>query len=537
MSPKRAYSYIRVSTVRQEQRGFSIPAQESDNLAYCKQKGYHLIGTFTDVESGKDYERRDLSQIVDDAAQGSFDVLVIAEIDRLTRAELRQFLNFEHDLKQTGVSIEYARQPFLNTGQDGSGFYKNILALIAHDERDRIARRMYAGKRQKVKDGRYIASGKPPYGFEKKGTGRESELVVNEGQASIVRRIFQWYAHDQMPITHIAKRLTRERILTPGAVDKRDIARRIDPPYFWNPHKIYDILRCRAYTGEYENFQYKNVRIDGKTRQVRRPPEERVVTLCPSIISKETWDLAQRRRSKGRKRAFRNTKFDYLIARRIRCACGYAMTAFSSQADPQNPRLYYKCISRHRHIHGENPHCGAPYTRAHLVDEAVWTWVAAILQDPARLEEGYRQLIRTSADSRQNIEKQISDIDRQLDGLRGQLDRLLDLYAVGTYDLKSIEDKSEDLTNQVQGLEADRRQLLSTLDKPLPTPDHLKSIHAFAREISKNIDKLTFEDRRRIIDQLDLTAVLEYTPEKERLLHLTCRLFDLPLTHTLDITY
>lgn len=55
---KRVVIYIRVSTTRQEQEGYSIPLQKERLIAYCKAKGWAVAGVFIDPgHSGSTLDR------------------------------------------------------------------------------------------------------------------------------------------------------------------------------------------------------------------------------------------------------------------------------------------------------------------------------------------------------------------------------------------------------------------------------------------------------------------------------------------------
>lgn len=45
---KKVAIYVRVSTARQDQEGYSIPLQKERLIAYCKAKGWVVAGLFVD---------------------------------------------------------------------------------------------------------------------------------------------------------------------------------------------------------------------------------------------------------------------------------------------------------------------------------------------------------------------------------------------------------------------------------------------------------------------------------------------------------
>ena len=159
--------------------------------------------------SGAAMDLPKLQQAFDMAEDGSFDVLVPRELDRLTRNLAKQ-LYVEHRLKNNGVATEYVSGEYDDTPE--GLLMKNVRAVVAEYERLTITERMLPGRRQKVEYGNVMVHRRPRYGYRK----------VEESK--VVRLIYKWYTEwdgekGPMSMYAIAKALTRGQIPTPG--DKR----------------------------------------------------------------------------------------------------------------------------------------------------------------------------------------------------------------------------------------------------------------------------------------------------------------------------
>ncbi len=96
---KKAYGYARVSTKKQEIRGYSLEVQKELIEEFCKREGYQLLDTYWESESGSKSNRPQLDEALN-LCQLSDATLIVAKIDRLTRD-----LHFLTGLQLKGVKF------------------------------------------------------------------------------------------------------------------------------------------------------------------------------------------------------------------------------------------------------------------------------------------------------------------------------------------------------------------------------------------------------------------------------------------------
>ena len=90
----KAAIYARVSTDRGEQ---NIGQQVAYIRDFCKQKGHEVCNVYKDEMTGKTTERRGYQTMIRHWSEGKFEVLVVQDVDRLTRnyydgVELEKFV-------------------------------------------------------------------------------------------------------------------------------------------------------------------------------------------------------------------------------------------------------------------------------------------------------------------------------------------------------------------------------------------------------------------------------------------------------------
>jgi len=242
---QRCAVYCRVSSdERLDQEFNSIDAQKEAGHAYvASQRAEGWIPVADDYDdpgySGGNTERPGLKRLLADIERGLIDIVVVYKIDRLTRS-LADFSKMVEVFERQRVSFVSVTQQF-NTTTSMGRLMLNVLLSFAQFEREvtgeRIRDKIAAAKRKGMWMG-----GVPPLGYDVDNR----LLVINEGEAAVVRRIFEEMLTIGSP-TQIAANLTAEGVTTKAWTTQDGQTRsgaRIDKKYL---HKL---LRNRIYLGE-----------------------------------------------------------------------------------------------------------------------------------------------------------------------------------------------------------------------------------------------------------------------------------------------
>ena len=98
---KKALLYIRVSTSRQDQEGYSIPMQRDRLISFCKAKGWLVTGVYIDPGfSGSTLDRPGMTALIDAVNEKKGDVVLVYKLDRLSRSQ-RDVLYLLEDVFET----------------------------------------------------------------------------------------------------------------------------------------------------------------------------------------------------------------------------------------------------------------------------------------------------------------------------------------------------------------------------------------------------------------------------------------------------
>jgi site-specific DNA recombinase len=173
--PKRAILYARVSTDEQARSGYSLAQQLEALRQYAAREGYEVIEEVSDPgQSGASLERPGTDRVRDLVAAGGVSVVLAQDRDRFAREPAYHYL-LRREFEEHGTKI----RPLNDRGDDSpeGELTDGILDQLAKYERAKIAERTRRGKLRKAREGKVVATMKPPYGF--RYTAARDGLVVH----------------------------------------------------------------------------------------------------------------------------------------------------------------------------------------------------------------------------------------------------------------------------------------------------------------------------------------------------------------------
>ena len=495
--------YVRVSTGRQQQAQ-TIEQQMDQLLAEVKtHSDWHLSEAHIyrdDGYSGAKLNRPGLDRLRDHAAMAAFEVVLITAPDRLARKYVHQVLLMD-ELEKLGCRIEFLDRPMSDDPHDQ--LLLQIRGAVAEYERNLITERMRRGRQAKLRSGTLLPWGIPPYGYllDAERPRDASRVRLDPVKAEIVKRIFDCYtdSRERASLYSIAKALSEDKILTPRGEVR------------WNVSTIRGMLRNPAYAGTAYSGRTRTVParrrksalkpVGPGISYVRTPSEEWIPIPVPAIVEQETFDLAQSRLDQNKQMARRNnTVHDYLLRGLVSCAqCRLSSTGRSVHGSKY---AYYVCRGRTdalRKAKGER--CVARYAPAQQLDELVWQDLCQILTDPAMITH---ELQRAHAGEwlPQALQSRRSTLQKAIAQLQRQQTRLLDAYLAEIIAVDEFERKRRELDGTHDGLNHQLRQLDAQAKKQIDLAEVATGIEAFCQRIQSTLQKLTFEQRRKLVKLL-----------------------------------
>lgn len=163
---KRAVLYLRVSTVDQHPE-----TQLHDLRQMAQQRGYLITKEYTDKISGTKAKRPGLDELLRDARQSRFDVVLVWACDRIARST-RHFLEVLDELSHLKIEFVSFREQIDTGGPLGRAIVV-IIGAIAELERNLIIERVRAGMRRARLEGRRI--GRAPLDIDRRQVLRDRQ--------------------------------------------------------------------------------------------------------------------------------------------------------------------------------------------------------------------------------------------------------------------------------------------------------------------------------------------------------------------------
>lgn len=193
--------YIRVSTERQYEEGYSIDAQKDKLIAQCKLKDYDNYEFYIDGGyTGSNLNRPEMQRLISDIEQQKINSVIVYKLDRLSRSQKDTLYLIEDVFNPNGVDFISINENFDTTTPYGR-LMIGILSSFAQLERENIYLRTRMGMSKRVEKGFWMGGGRIPFGYdydEKQG------ILIPNKDAETVRKIFSLYLDGKSTIT-IAK--------------------------------------------------------------------------------------------------------------------------------------------------------------------------------------------------------------------------------------------------------------------------------------------------------------------------------------------
>lgn len=292
---QRVCAYVRVSTTNSSQLD-SLENQIAyfTNL-YGNRDDVTFVGVYHDkgISGSTDY-RPSFQAMIEDCRKGQIDLIHTKSISRFARSTMT-ILEVSRELKVFGVGIYFEEQN-INTLSSEGEVMLSVLASLAEEELESMSSNQRWAFQKKFQRGEMVINTKRFMGYDVDDKG---ELVINEEEALVVRRIFHLYL-DGMGLHRIAKQLNHEKVPTVTGAK-------------WYDTTIRNILRNEKYKGSALLQKYFQDGVNGKKRlNVGEVEQYFIEDNHEAIISKDDWQVVQEKlnqnsRNQGPNKIYRFT--------------------------------------------------------------------------------------------------------------------------------------------------------------------------------------------------------------------------------------
>jgi len=521
--PKRAMIYARVSTDEQAEHGYSLKGQVEAARKYAGEHGLEVVAVYEDggISGALPMDARPRGREMLDALRDKAAEVVIAyTADRLSR-NAAHFLVLRDQWQKRGIELHYVDRGQLQNSPEGR-LMQTIESGVAEYERKKIRMRTMGGKRSKVKSGKWLGI-HTPYGYTRQGKGREAQLAIGEGEAAIIRQVFEWYVRgdgsgEPLAVTEICQRLEARGILPPETKKGRS-----DNPR-WNRASLRTMLQNEIYAGY---VYYGKVRLAPKDfdtqslweREVAVPPEEWVRVDLPelAIISPVMFASAHVRAKRNKDMANR-ARHDYVLSGFLKCGhCGWAMGGAKHTKHKKGGEVYtqffYRC---------PNPDCEAKtkIQVAHALDSKIWDWLMANTENDTKLREGIAKMGTARETELVHKRERLATCEGLLVALAKKIRRIVaDLYGAETdVTAEALRGQRAAAEKEYIGLSKERDMLLAEVARRELTQERQEQIYQMARAIGRRMGGYkTAEQKRAGLEALEVSVKFWRLDSKRRI--------------------
>ena len=351
---------------------------------------------FKEVVSGESIaDRPEFQKVLKLVESPSIKAVLVVEVSRLGRPDMEEIGKISKIFRYTNTMVitperifniadEFERSMFEEELKRGNFYLEYSKKLLSR------------GRDISVKSGNYICS-KPPYGYDKitiiEDKRKCPTLAINEEQANVVRKIFDWYVNENIGTQVISNRLNDLNIKPPQVSN-------------WTPDSIRTILENPVYIGMIRWNERKAVLVvdNGKFRKTRPKTSPDEMILCKGkhdpIISEELFYAAQEKRGRSH-RTCDNKELRNPLASLLFCKCGKAMSYRHSTRGDYKYRKPMLCCNGQKY-------CGSGSCS---VDEML-DFVADLLRD--KIAEFEVEIEKGNNNANQFHEKLIASLEKKL---------------------------------------------------------------------------------------------------------------------------
>jgi site-specific DNA recombinase len=413
---KECYAYVRVSTVRQGEKGTSLGEQRDAIAAFALRHDIRIVEWLEEQETAAKQGRQEFSRLMRAVKRRRERGVIFHKIDRGAR-NLKDWNDIQ-ELIESGVDIYFAHESLDMTSRGGR-LTADLLAVIASDYIRNLRDEVKKGLRGRLKQGIYPL--RAPLGYLDRGSGQPK--TPDPVRAPLIRQAFELYATGNYTLQTLALEMERRGL-------------RAWKGQKLGTNRLSHILRRPFYVGL--------IKLKGEIYAGIHEP----------IISKQVFDRVQK--VLDRRLSARPERHVYTYTKLIRCAgCSYNVVG-----ERQKGHVYYRCHTRT---------CPTTGLRESHIEEAISQTFA--LASLTKVEAGQimRLVDMNRVDAIKAMEACRQNCTLRLKQSEYRLSKLTDALLDGIVDNKLFQQKKQDLLEEQLTLREELRAMAADPDRdPIP---------------------------------------------------------------------
>lgn len=472
--------------------------------------------------SGGNSNRPKFQQMLKDAKQKKFNVLICYRLDRISR-NISDFSSIINTLESNNISFISVREQFDTSTPMGRAMMY-ISSVFAQLERETIAERIKDNMYQLARSGRWLG-GQTPTGFKSEpityydhemNKKKMFKLSPIKEELDLVKILYEKYIEFRS-LTKLESWTLENKVLTKNNKNFDKSALRIiltNPVYSIADNLLYGYLKenkCDIssskdeFDGSHGIMVYNKHDESNKTKIKRRNKHQWIVSIAKhkGIVPSKEWIQVQNIIEENYEKAPRqDTGKIGLITPLLRCSkCGSKMRV-NVYKKSTGTHYYYRCLMKER---SRGARCDINNLNGFLADKSVIDELKCIeLRKKniyTKLNNNNKHYIEKPSENYQTkkttLSKKLTEYEKSISNLMFQLSQNNDSVAS-----KYIIAKIEELDKKINKAKEELKKADDNKESILLEKINIDSYINLLNDFSSNIDNLTFEEKKKYLNQI-----------------------------------
>lgn len=379
---KQAVAYARVSSKKQEDTGFSIPAQIELFKEYEKRSDIKIVKIFVENVTGGKVGRKVYNEMLNYIKEHNIKDVLVEKTDRIYR-NFKDYVVLDDLTLNFDLSIHLVKERVLLSKNSTSHekLVHGFKVLLAKNYLDNLREEVIKGREEKIREGGYPHKAPVGYYNDRNEVTKKKEIYVDKEKSVFIKRLFDLYSTGAYSVEELRTKLYNEGFNHKGK------------PY--SKPRLLFVLKDVFYVGK--------MKINGIVYDGKHEP----------IIDIETFNRVQGMFNQSKARSH-DVEFAYTGL--ITCGhCGCQMTAELKKGK----YVYYHCTGKR----GGN--CKKDYIREEKLDEVFLALIDRLPNPDEGLFEELKKAVIEIRKMKSEYEQTSSDeIQKQITRLQTRIDNL-----------------------------------------------------------------------------------------------------------------
>ena len=503
----KAYSYVRVSSEAQAERGTSIQSQLELIRKYAKQNSISIVKEFVDeAESATTDLRPDFQEMISlcKADAHGVDSILVWKLSRFARNKVDSVVYKKLLKDRQGIRVISVSEPIEDTPE--GRMLEGIIEVMDSYYSENLAKESMRGLRQAAKQG-FHTGGVTPYGYRLKN--------VNVGNT--IKKVWEIHPKESKAVKLIytmhSKGHTYKEIMD-ALYEKGFKPRKKNE---WGKSSISEILRKQCYSGTHY-FNTRKRKDLGKRVHLRdiKDKSEWISIKVPQIVDDDTFKTVKEKIGKRKFKTPRRKANQILSGLLV---CGLCEQPYVIGDYYRGKYPYYRCSTKMKQ--GKSV-CSNRTLRGDELDKVILAEIKDKIFSEQNLKQYKKLLDESVSDEKVELQETIKALEKEKEELNNKKKVYYEGLETGKLNMDLVSErleqlKAEDERITKQKLESEER--LTNLPEAENYELTKKEYQELRESLSLFIDEGTTQQKRLFLSNFiqSITVhpdkiVIEYTP-------------------------